>query len=382
VDGRHVLERLSIGERALRLGRDTGRAEPTAWGHVWRLDAFWELGRRVQLDRELTAFAALVSRMREPLWQWRLLRVRACLALHEGRHDTARELAGRALEIGERGGHGGAGFLDLVFRSHLATQTGEGLGEVEAGVREFVARGPFFARGWLVDVLVAAGRTAEAAETWRAIAPYLRDLPRGAPEWIVAGTTNAHLAVTFGDREAAVTLYEDLLPYADRQVTAGAHNPSGGPVTLYLGMLATFLEEGPAAERHLRAALASCRATGSPPYEARVRLETARLLLARRPADPAGAQEHLAAASEIARRLGLRPLEREIAAVGGGTRRGVLTAREEEVAALVAEGLSNRQIARRLRLSERTAENHVTHILTKLGFDSRARIAAWYARRG
>ncbi len=35
----------------------------------------------------------------------------------------------------------------------------------------------------------------------------------------------------------------------------------------------------------------------------------------------------------------------------------------------------------RLHLSERTVENHVTHILTKLGFDSRTRIAAWYATR-
>jgi non-specific serine/threonine protein kinase len=42
----------------------------------------------------------------------------------------------------------------------------------------------------------------------------------------------------------------------------------------------------------------------------------------------------------------------------------------------------NRQIAHRLHLSERTAENHVAHIMTKLGFDSRARIAAWYAARG
>jgi DNA-binding CsgD family transcriptional regulator len=52
----------------------------------------------------------------------------------------------------------------------------------------------------------------------------------------------------------------------------------------------------------------------------------------------------------------------------------VLSPREEEVAALVAEGLTNRQIAQRLVISERTAQNHVQHILTKLGFATRGQM--------
>lgn len=54
-----------------------------------------------------------------------------------------------------------------------------------------------------------------------------------------------------------------------------------------------------------------------------------------------------------------------------------LTAREREVAALIAQGLTNRQIAAKLVVAERTVDNHVAHILAKLGFTSRARIAAW-----
>ena len=54
-----------------------------------------------------------------------------------------------------------------------------------------------------------------------------------------------------------------------------------------------------------------------------------------------------------------------------------LTRREQQIAELVAEGLSNRDIASRLVVSQRTAEAHVEHILTKLGFNSRAQIAAW-----
>ncbi len=58
-----------------------------------------------------------------------------------------------------------------------------------------------------------------------------------------------------------------------------------------------------------------------------------------------------------------------------------LTAREREVALLVARGLTNRQIASELSISERTVENHVRRILKKLGFSSRSRIAAWVAQQ-
>ena len=58
-----------------------------------------------------------------------------------------------------------------------------------------------------------------------------------------------------------------------------------------------------------------------------------------------------------------------------------LTSRELEVAVLVARGLTNRQIASELSVSEHTVGNHVGRILKKLGFSSRALIAAWIARR-
>ncbi|GAB2964657.1 LuxR C-terminal-related transcriptional regulator [Amycolatopsis acidiphila] len=54
-----------------------------------------------------------------------------------------------------------------------------------------------------------------------------------------------------------------------------------------------------------------------------------------------------------------------------------LTPREEEVAALVRRGLTNKEIAGTLVIAQRTAETHVEHILTKLGFTSRAQIASW-----
>jgi non-specific serine/threonine protein kinase len=61
---------------------------------------------------------------------------------------------------------------------------------------------------------------------------------------------------------------------------------------------------------------------------------------------------------------------------------GGLTARQREVAALIAQGQSNREIAETLVLSEYTVMAHVGHILNKLGFDSRRQIAAWAIEKG
>jgi DNA-binding NarL/FixJ family response regulator len=59
-----------------------------------------------------------------------------------------------------------------------------------------------------------------------------------------------------------------------------------------------------------------------------------------------------------------------------------LTPREREVATLVARGLTNRAIAARLVIAERTAMRHVEHIFTKLGVHSRAQVATWAVMHG
>jgi DNA-binding CsgD family transcriptional regulator len=55
-----------------------------------------------------------------------------------------------------------------------------------------------------------------------------------------------------------------------------------------------------------------------------------------------------------------------------------LTARQREVAALIAEGCTNREIGLRLGIAERSAEAHVERIRNRMDFRSRAQIAAWY----
>ena len=65
-----------------------------------------------------------------------------------------------------------------------------------------------------------------------------------------------------------------------------------------------------------------------------------------------------------------------------GTRPSPLTRREREVAALIARGLTNRQIAEELFIAERTADTHVEHILAKLGLGSRTQVATWVVEQG
>jgi DNA-binding NarL/FixJ family response regulator len=123
---------------------------------------------------------------------------------------------------------------------------------------------------------------------------------------------------------------------------------------------------------------------GSPPYEAISRQALAAMWTRRgRPGDRAAAVWQAGQAAAMASELGMRPLEartgRSLEAMRRQASVSPLSAREFEVARLVAEGLTNRAIAERLHLSSRTAENHVQHVLDKLGFDSRSQIAAWFA---
>ncbi len=64
-----------------------------------------------------------------------------------------------------------------------------------------------------------------------------------------------------------------------------------------------------------------------------------------------------------------------------GRERGI-TAREAEVASLVAHGCTNRQICEALLIAERTVESHVSNICAKLGFRSRTQVAVWAAQHG
>jgi predicted ATPase/DNA-binding CsgD family transcriptional regulator len=93
-----------------------------------------------------------------------------------------------------------------------------------------------------------------------------------------------------------------------------------------------------------------------------------------------GLAMHLADALAMAK--GETPADGVLGGESGGTAAKQLTRREKEIAALVAAGLGNREIAARLFLSKRTVDSHMEHIFTKLGFSSRTQLASWVLGEG
>jgi DNA-binding NarL/FixJ family response regulator len=141
-----------------------------------------------------------------------------------------------------------------------------------------------------------------------------------------------------------------------------------------------------AARRHLEDAVDAYELNAVPYEASAARLQLGAVLQRLGRADSAKAALRLAkrGAERIGARLlldrAVRALE-SIAADGAGPRRPHdLTAREIEVLALVAEGVSNQQIAQRLCISAFTVKRHIANILTKLDLPSRAAAAAYAVR--
>jgi len=379
----HCLERLSGGDRALRLAQDSGRAEYAVWGHTWRIDTLWELGRRVQLDAEVVALAGVVDRLREPLHRWRLRMIQAAIRRLEGRFADAFALLDEALEIGRAAGHEEAEVLDMVARANMATEIGGGdeYERVAARQAEMMGSVNSFARYWQGAMLAAADQAKGVRHLWPELVDRFDRFPQNIA-WIPMLSSMADMCCLVRDRAFARSLYATLLPYADREVVSDARGGSRGPVALYLGNLAALLGKVEDAEALLQRAVARAQEMGSPPYEAIARHALAAAWITRKGHDRAAAAREIERAATAASRLGMLPLERRTSRLAHELDRtasgGRLSPREFEVAALVAEGLSNQGIAQRLHLSSRTAENHVQHIMQKLGFDSRAQIAAWF----
>ena len=263
----------------------------------------------------------------------------AFIAVHSGKLELAREHSERALELAQEqfalhppqhiailglvavwsgDSSAAAGLLGKADRQAAA------LGWGESSIRWWSAD--------YVEVLLELGRIDDAVrvlDVWEA------DAARLGREWVLAHVTRCRglVAAARGDIQYALAL----------------------------------LERG----------IAQHEAVGDPFGRARALLALG--LVRRRDRQKRSAREAIAAALDAFETVGAARwagrARHELGRVGGRTREDGLSAAERRVAALVAEGRTNQEVAAALFLGERTVASHLTHIYTKLGVRSRTELA-------
>jgi DNA-binding NarL/FixJ family response regulator len=222
-----------------------------------------------------------------------------------------------------------------------------------------------------------ARRAVELGERLLRRAPAERSLDRlAALEHLV------HARVALGALEEARAALDALREIVHRVGT----EPLRASADVAAGVLEAACGEHERARTLLEDAVDRFQAAGAPFEASRARVELALSLAALDRAEQAAREA--AAAAECLHELGARAeAERarrlvELWAPGGGPGLAGVTRREREVMALLAEGLTNRQIAERLVVSEHTVHRHVTNLLRKLELSSRTAAAAYAVRSG
>lgn len=359
-------ERLGLATEMIDLAQRTRSPRGAMWGSLWRIHALIESGELAAAQEELPALRLACDRVGGQVPQWHLDVVTACLAQAQGRFAEAQEVGRRAydrMRVIEREPASGAYFaLQCGLACHLPVSE-DGL----ALARHFHDPPPRFrlmSKVTRAFLLLRAGFRDEALEWYRRTGPPGEwDLPAF---FVLPGLVDAVLVTSGLDLTDDLKLVLPRLEEFRGEHAAGNGVAYMGPVSLALGRGHLALGNLDQAVTDLTTAVDEASRAGAQAFAAEARWHLAAALRAR--GEDADAVQR--AADRAIRSLGMTAFTT-----------AELSSREHEVASLVTEGMTNRQIARRLVISERTAQNHVQHILTKLGFSTRSQIAAWMSTR-
>jgi DNA-binding CsgD family transcriptional regulator len=373
-----VAERLGLGNRMLALGKADDDDDTMLWGRLWRFDALAMLGRLDEAEAELGPMLALTGRLQRPLARWHYLRSKAAMDLARGRFDAATAAAQESLALVEGRVHDALPGVSVIVLTVIAGLTGRDE-LVPDQMLEVLARdAPRFTSALLSAHWLRRGDRERARRDYTAIPA--SDIP--APALLPVAAAIVELTAEFGPSATAEHAAAALRLYPDLFVTGGAGAILvSGSVRTFLGIAAAAAGRPDDAVRELRLGIAADDQAGTPPFAALTRFELAKVLARRRrPGDVEETSALAASVAATAGQLGMAPLRARADALAASLRGdmpGPLTRREREVAAHVAQGLTNKQIAALMHISERTAESHVQHILGKLGLANRTHIATW-----
>jgi DNA-binding CsgD family transcriptional regulator len=376
----NAMRRLEIADRFERLAVEAGLEDELAWSLVWRLDVHFQLGDRPALDNAVARLEEFADRRNDALTKWRGKIARAALAEHEGRYDEALRVATEALELAARGGHQAADFCFRILAGECRLKT---VGGSIVDVIGPVGRGPDVFKAYFAMTAADSGDLETAGALLPLALPVMHELD-GSDLQVSTHLALAKVAWSLDRDDAAPAIYAALAPFAEElAVTSTLAVASMGSVSRYLGQMATLMHEWPRVEVDFARAIRRNMETRARGEVAETRFDWATALLRHGQArDRERASAMLEAAALAAAELGMSQLRSRAANALRGlmSRPSPLTSRELEVASLVAEGMTNKEVATRLRLSVRTAENHLLNVMNKLGLDNRAQVAAWYTR--
>lgn len=376
-------ERTQLAARAL----DLADAAPMGrlWGLLWLADIALQHGDLARWDGVTEDIDRLAGRSGSPVARWHVARMRAIRLAQSGDFDAAVEQAEAGRRIAVRIGDISMLGMFFAFQVYLGLLRGTA-DQVALDALALMERAPALPLITISQAhlrLVLGQRTAAEA----AIAP-LRDLPERmplGPRWSGSIGTLGRLAVDLDDRDLAARCYRALLPTAPWCGADGGGSPfASGSNEGLLGSMARCAGDPETALGHFRRAVDVDLRLGAHPSVALDRLGWAQSLadLSR---TPDRARELAAQALNEFRALDMpgpaRDAQHFLDRHSPGTGDPALTAREAEIAALVADGLSNKDIAGRLFLSVRTVESHVRSALAKLQLSTRTELAVWVHRQ-
>ena len=383
-----LAEREANADRMWALGIRTGRAAACLSASEWRFDAASERGDLAGAASELQAISRWSTHVGGPVAQWRLLRCRAMLAQARGRYADSYRLGAAALDTLAATGFPPAFMMWgglLSIQCHHTGQTTESLGTVgitdaDATLQDWPLTGviPTLAPA---SMLADAGRLREAAAVFRRLGP-VAEWQESPHAMLFTWAGGIATAQAVGADDDVAVLRSKLGAWRGHHVVNGRYAMAyGGPAELHLGRAAAHLGLVDDAIADLEQAVKSCTDNGAEGYRAEAQYELASALARRsNPGDLGRARTVVVEALRRTDELDMPPIRaraKDLLDRIDTASAVTLTRRELQVADLVAQGMTNRQIASELFLSERTAQNHVQHILDKLDLPNRSQIAVW-----